>query len=160
MREENMNVIRLNVESVASIDSLLWTGSYHMLAEKLVPITVKLTTNWLQLDRANHCESFHMNEIASCTVLSNDEIDRRPYSTRCLKTKDLSISENGAGLRLIIYSNSMNSENDVSGGKSRHHRQIIELLIDIHTDYGDNMNEAQLFQSKISSLIHTGNHNA
>lgn len=159
MREENMNVIRLNVESVASIDSLLWTGSYHMLAEKLVPITVKLTTNWLQLDRANHCESFHMNEIASCTVLSNDEIDRRPYSTRCLKTKDLSISENGAGLRLIIYSNSMNSENDVSGGKSRHHRQIIELLIDIHTDYGDNMNEAQLFQSKISSLIHTGHSN-
>lgn len=133
-----------------SNDPLIWNGAYALLCKKgTTPLTIHLTTSTLQLHRKKSIESFQFDEIASCRVTPSEELT--PKSSRCLRdSKEPIILESDVCLQLVLYPRKNNS---------RHRRRVITLVINTHSDYEDNLNEAKLFQSKISSLIHTGKDN-
>src|SRR5699024_2465865 len=106
------------------------------------------TTTTFQLHRKKCNESFLYEEIASCQVTPYDELFPKSTSPCLRGNKERHVLESDVCLQLVLYPNRFSS---------RHRRRVITLVINTHSDYDDNLNEAKLFQNKISSLIHIGN---
>ena len=130
-------------------DSLIWNGSYSLLLKKKsIPVTVNLTATSFHLNRKKSLESFKFDEIATfrwCPYEVHFGKSSKPCKRGHQEKRGL---ESDVCLQLVLYPSRTNS---------RHRRRIITMLINTHSDYDDNLNEAKLFQSKLSSLIHIGN---
>lgn len=166
--------------------TLLWNGSYLQLTKrKSIPVTVNLTAEFLQLCRTSGqpsssnnsapsktVERFVFDQIASCEVMSTEEVlhqekesRRRRGRSRCLGRDKKSLLqqrllETDVCLQMVIYPAAVasvsSSSSSSSSSEKRPHRRIVTLIINSHSSHEENLNEAELFQRKVATLIHSG----
>lgn len=149
-----------------SSSQLIWNGSYQqLLKQKSVAVTVILTEESLQISQTTlnkkTVERFRFDEIASCSVVSTDEVHQQLQKerkrSRCglankksLLTQSRILEGDDVCLQLVLYPLGTKSS------KKKATRRVVTLIVSSHSSHEENLSEAALFQRKVASLIHTG----
>lgn len=131
-------------------ESFNWSTSCFLLKNrKRIPVTVRLDCATLYLDIANNnAENYEFDEIASCSIVPFDQIDK--INSSCLRNSSKhTIFENDVYLQLIIYPKNLTDD--------KIKRLQRNLIINSHSEYDDNVKDANIINEKIHSFLPKGN---